>query len=56
MNDKEYYIREMRKCNCEDTELGHVHADKLLCDLVKKYCPFGEEIVNEFDSMYKWYA
>ena len=40
----------------EDIEGRHVEADNILCELVEKYCPFGKEIVNKFNNLYKWYA
>ena len=53
---KQLWLEKMRKCQSDDIELGHVHADEILCDLVKKYCPFGNEIVEIYDGLYKWYA
>lgn len=50
------WLDKMRKCQSEDTEGGHVRADDILCELVKKYCPFGNEIVEIFENIKKWYA
>lgn len=37
-----------------DTELQHVHADDVLCDLLKR---LGfEAVVDEFEKVDKWYA
>ena len=46
----------MRECENYRTEEGHEKADDILCELVKKYCPFGERIVEEWEKLMKWYA
>ncbi|MGU3399240.1 hypothetical protein ACLBWS_05775 [Brucellaceae bacterium D45D] len=53
--DEKIYINRLRQLQGRgDTELQHVHADDVLCDLLKQ---LGyEEIVSEFDKVDKWYA
>lgn len=39
-----------------DLEIPHSTADRILCELIKEYIPDGEEIVNLFENINKWYA
>lgn len=50
------WVKLMRECENYGTEEGHEKADDILCELVKKYCPFGERIVEEWEKLNKWYA
>lgn len=38
----------------KDTELSHIYADRLLCDILKE---IGlSKVVEEFDRCEKWYS
>ena len=48
-------IEEMKKLvNSGDTEVAHIEADDILCDVLKK---LGyEELVDVYEQVGKWYA
>lgn len=51
---KQDALKRMRKCFNDDTELGHFHADKVLCDVLDE---LGfQELTAMFDKLGKWYA
>lgn len=54
--EKEFWVAKMKACNSDDWESAHCEADSVLCELVEKYCPFGKEVVEEYDKIGKWYA
>ena len=56
MEEKEYWVKKMKACNSSDWEAAHCEADSVLCELVEKYCPFGKEVLEEYDAIGKWYA
>jgi hypothetical protein len=48
-----FYISKLKECR-GDTEIGHIDADWLLCDLLVQ---LGySEVVEEFKKLTKWYA
>jgi hypothetical protein len=40
-----------------DEEVAHWNADQILCELIRKLCgEDGEDIVEEWEKIDKWYA
>jgi hypothetical protein len=51
---KQIAIERLKEADLLDTELGHIKADEILCDLLKS---LGyEDVVVEFNKIGKWYA
>ena len=47
-------VKQIYEIEKGDTEVAHVLADEVLCDLLESLGYV--EIVEEFNSIYKWYA
>lgn len=51
---KQDALKRMRECFNDDIELGHSHADQVLCDVLNE---LGfQELTEMFDKLDKWYA
>ena len=52
---KEEAVEMLRKLRTnDDTEMAHIHADSVLCDLLTS---LGyKEVVDEYEEISKWYA
>lgn len=57
MNKEEmikYYAKEIEDCERFGAEEGHIYADDLLCELLRR---LGfEEVVEKFENLKKWYS
>jgi hypothetical protein len=57
---KEQYIKKMCACVAEakkgNEEEAHQYADDLICHALKQFCSFGEELVDLYDEVDKWYS
>lgn len=49
--NKEELIAKLKDCYTDDTETGHVRADKALLEYIN-----DQEITKLFNDMDKWYA
>lgn len=50
----EEFAERMRKCNSLDTESGHIEADALMCETLRRL-GYSEGIAT-FKSFSKWYS
>lgn len=47
-------VKQMKRCNDDDTETAHIKADDILCELLKD---LGfNDLVDEYNNISKWYS
>ena len=52
--EKTIYEEQLYKCGDYDSEIEHIEADKILCDVLTKMGYV--DIVRIFNGLLKWYA
>ena len=54
MDPKDFYTEMVRIVFTENEEIGHIHADELMCDILTQL-GYGDG-VKLFEQMEKWYS
>ena len=51
---QDYWVKRLQECNIDDTEMTHILADEVLCELLKE---LGyDKVVEAFEDLPKWYS